>query len=106
MAYVVTDACIACRYTDCVVVCPTDCFHVGPNMMVIAPDECIDCGVCVPECPVDAITHESSAQGRPWIAFNQQQASRWPLQTARLDSLPGAEERAREQGKYPRLLIL
>ena len=55
MTYVVTDACIRCKYTDCVEVCPVDCFHEGQNMLVINPEECIDCGVCVPECPIDAI---------------------------------------------------
>ena len=55
MTYIVNDACIACKYTDCVEVCPVDCFYEGENMLVIHPDECIDCGVCVPECPVSAI---------------------------------------------------
>ena len=58
MAHVVTEACIRCKYTDCVDVCPVDCFHEGPNFLAIDPDECIDCGVCVPECPVDAIFAE------------------------------------------------
>ena len=55
MTYVVTEACIKCKYTDCVDVCPVDCFHEGPNFLVIDPEECIDCGACVPECPVNAI---------------------------------------------------
>ena len=55
MTYIVTDNCIACKYTDCVEVCPVDCFYEGENMLVIHPDECIDCGVCEPECPVEAI---------------------------------------------------
>eukprot|EP01035_Chromulina_nebulosa_P006172 gene6172-8351_t len=55
MTYVVTDNCIKCKYTDCVEVCPVDCFYEGDNMLVIHPDECIDCGVCEPECPADAI---------------------------------------------------
>ena len=59
MAYVVTEACIKCKYMDCVEVCPVDCFYVGENMLVIHPDECIDCGVCEPECPVDAILPDS-----------------------------------------------
>ncbi len=58
MTYVVTEACVKCKYTDCVNVCPVDCFKVGPNFLVIDPDECIDCAVCVPECPVDAIYAE------------------------------------------------
>ena len=58
MTYVVAEACIKCKYTDCVEVCPVDCFHEGPNMLVIDPDECIDCGACEPECPVEAIFYE------------------------------------------------
>ena len=58
MAYVVTESCIKCKYTDCVDVCPVDCFREGPNMLVIDPDECIDCTLCVPECPVEAIFAE------------------------------------------------
>ena len=60
MTFVVTEACIKCKYTDCVEVCPVDCFYDGENMLVIHPDECIDCGVCEPECPVDAIKPEPS----------------------------------------------
>ena len=59
MTYVVTDNCIACKYTDCVEVCPVDCFYEGENMLVIHPDECIDCGVCEPECPADAVGHHA-----------------------------------------------
>ncbi|NYT64954.1 ferredoxin family protein [Alcaligenaceae bacterium] len=59
MAFVVTESCIACKYTDCVSVCPMDCFYEGPNFLVINPDECIDCSICVAECPVDAIVEES-----------------------------------------------
>jgi ferredoxin len=59
MTHVVTEACIRCKYTDCVSVCPVDCFREGPNMLVIAPDECIDCAVCVAECPVNAIFGET-----------------------------------------------
>jgi len=58
MTHVVTESCIKCKYTDCVDVCPVDCFHEGPNMLVIDPDECIDCAVCIPECPVNAIIPE------------------------------------------------
>jgi len=59
MTYVVTEKCIMCKYADCVEVCPVDCFYEGENMLVINPSECIDCGVCVPECPIDAIEAES-----------------------------------------------
>ena len=63
MTYVVNEACIRCKYTDCVEVCPVDCFYEGVNMLVIHPDECIDCGVCEPECPVDAIKPDTEPQG-------------------------------------------
>ncbi len=64
MTYVVNDNCIKCKYTDCVEVCPVDCFYEGANMLVIHPDECIDCGVCEPECPVDAIKPDTEAGPR------------------------------------------
>lgn len=79
MAYVVTEPCIKCKYTDCVTVCPVDCFKEGPNFLVIDPDECIDCGVCVPECPIDAIVADSdiSADQHPYIALNAELAKVW-----------------------------
>jgi len=78
MAFVVTEACIRCKYTDCVEVCPVDCFYEGENMLVIHPDECIDCGDCVPECPVDAI-HSDTAPGRAGLGLNPGQI-RHPIQ--------------------------
>ena len=66
MTYVVTESCIKCKYTDCVDVCPVDCFREGPNMLVIDPAECIDCTLCVPECPVEAIFAKRSV-GRSWL---------------------------------------
>src|ERR1043165_2670514 len=66
MAYVVTEACIKCKYMDCVEVCPVDCFYVGENMLVIHPDECIDCGVCEPECPVEPIVPGSQPEAAAW----------------------------------------
>ncbi len=81
MAYVVTDACIRCKFTDCVAVCPVDCFYEGENMLVIHPDECIDCGVCEPECPADAIRPDSAAEAEPWLAFNLTYAKKWPVIT-------------------------
>lgn len=81
MTYVVTEACIKCKYTDCVDVCPVDAFREGKNMLVIDPDECIDCAVCVPECPVNAIYAEEDvpADQREFIAENATLARRWPL---------------------------
>ena len=80
MAYVVTETCIKCKYTDCVDVCPVDCFREGPNMLVIDPDECIDCTLCVPECPVEAIFAEDDVPDaqKPFIALNRELAAKWP----------------------------
>jgi ferredoxin len=79
MAYVVTDNCIKCKFMDCVEVCPVDCFYVGENMLVIHPDECIDCGVCVPECPAEAIFQDTDpAVEQIWLTLNRQLAERWP----------------------------
>ena len=79
MTYVVTDACIACKYTDCVEICPTDAFYEGPNFLVINPDECIDCNLCVAECPVGAIFDEDdlTAEQLPFLALNQQLSQQW-----------------------------
>jgi len=76
MPFVVTEACIQCKHTDCVDVCPMDCFVEGPNFLVIDPDGCIDCSVCVPQCPVDAIVNASevSAEQAPFVALNAQLA--------------------------------
>lgn len=79
MTYVVTDNCIKCKYMDCVEVCPVDCFYEGENMLVIHPDECIDCGVCVPECPAEAIFADTEPAATPeWLTINLQYASVWP----------------------------
>lgn len=88
MTYVVTEACIACKYTDCVEVCPVDCFYAGENMLVIHPDECIDCGVCEPECPVDAIRPDTAAGVAPWLAINAELAGVWPSIRERIAPLP------------------
>ena len=75
MTYVVTEACIRCKYMDCVEVCPVDCFYEGENMLVIHPDECIDCGVCEPECPVEAIIPDSEAAAERWLELNRDYAA-------------------------------
>ena len=79
MTYIVTDACVKCKFMDCVEVCPVDCFYEGENFLVIAPDECIDCGVCEPECPVDAIVPdtEDEPDGK-WLQVNAEYAKVWP----------------------------
>ncbi len=80
MTFVVTEPCIRCKYTDCVEVCPVDCFREGPNFLVIDPDECIDCNLCVPECPVDAIYADDDvpADQQDYTEINERLAKKWP----------------------------
>ncbi len=85
MTHVVTEACIKCKHTDCVIVCPVDCFYEGPNFLTINPDECIDCGVCIPECPEDAIFADTEKKivektGKDmeyWVELNGRLAEKW-----------------------------
>ena len=98
MTYVVTDNCIKCKYTDCVEVCPVDCFYEGENMLVIHPDECIDCGVCVPECPAEAIFPESEDLSK-WVEINRKYAEKWPVINQKKDPLPYAENYDGQKGK-------
>ena len=81
MPFIVTDSCIRCKYTDCVEVCPVDCFHEGPNMLVIDPDECIDCTLCEPECPVEAIKSEDDVpeSQQDFIELNAELSKIWPV---------------------------
>lgn len=91
MAFVVTEPCFDCKYTDCVVVCPCDCFHEGDQMLYIHPDHCVDCEACQPECPVEAIFHEDSVP-EPWaefVALNAEMAAKSPCITERKSSLSG-----------------
>ena len=92
MAYVVTEACIKCKYMDCVEVCPVDCFYVGENMLVIHPDECIDCGVCEPECPADAILPDSEGGMDKWLEVNRQYATQWPNITRKGEAPADADQ--------------
>ena len=78
MTYIVNDACIRCKHMDCISVCPVDCFYEGENMLVIDPDECIDCGVCEPECPADAIRPDTEPDMKKWVEFNAKYAALWP----------------------------
>ena len=78
LTYVVNESCIRCKTMDCVAVCPVDCFYEGENMLVIHPDECIDCGVCEPECPVDAITPDTGPGLEKWLSLNAEYARIWP----------------------------
>lgn len=92
MSHYVTDACVKCKYTDCVDVCPVDCFHEGPNFLAIDPNECIDCGVCIPECPVEAIVDDSGLVDKSWMEINARLSAKWPVITRRKPALDSAEE--------------
>lgn len=94
MTYLVTENCIKCKHTDCVEVCPVDCFYEGPNFLVINPDECIDCGVCIPECPVDAIVTDNDVNTNIvfWTEINSRLSKKWPVITKKKPALPDAEE--------------
>ncbi|HVY07127.1 MAG TPA: ferredoxin FdxA [Burkholderiales bacterium] len=94
MTYVVTDSCIKCKYTDCVDVCPVDCFREGPNMLVIDPDECIDCTLCVAECPVEAIYAEDDVpeNQRAFLQLNAELSKAWPVIAEKKDAPADADE--------------
>jgi ferredoxin len=94
MTFIVTESCIKCKYTDCVEVCPVDCFHEGPNMLVIDPDECIDCTLCEPECPVEAIMSEDDVteSQKEFIELNAELAKLWPV----INEIKAAPEDAEE----------
>jgi len=100
MTTVVTDNCRGCRYTDCVAVCPVDCFHGDDQMLYIDPNECIDCGACVPECPVEAIYDETQVPDdkRHWLQINAERAPNLPVVNQKTDPLPGAEKKKEELG--------
>ena len=102
MTYVVTESCIKCKYTDCVDVCPVDCFKEGANMLVIDPDECIDCAVCVPECPVNAIYADDEVPDdqKQFVALNTELAKKWPAITDTKDPPPDAEAFKDVKGKF------
>ena len=100
MAYVVTEDCIKCKYTDCVEVCPVDCFYEGENMLVINPDECIDCGVCEPECPVDAIISDNNDDNQKWLEVNKKYADIWPNISEKKDQAEDAEEFQGVENKF------
>jgi len=99
MAYIVTENCIKCKYTDCVEVCPVDCFYEGENMLVINPDECIDCGVCEPECPADAIEVETE-ENTKWTEINTKYAEIWPNITVNNGAPSDADDFKDEEGKF------
>lgn len=101
MTFVVTDICIKCKYTDCVEVCPVDCFYEGENMLVINPDECIDCGVCEPECPIEAILPDTDDAAEKWIELNREYSEKWPNITETKPALAEADEYKNKKDKYP-----
>jgi ferredoxin len=103
MTYVVTDECIKCKYTDCVEVCPVDCFYEGELMLVIRPDECIDCGVCEPECPVGAIKSESPSL-IVWAERAKEFSKIWPKITTKKPPLPDADKYQNETNKYQKYM--
>jgi len=100
MTTIVTDNCKGCRFTDCVAVCPVDCFHGDDEMLYIDNETCIDCGACIPECPVDAIFEDSDIPEDQvhWIEVNAQRCAELPVVSEQVDPLPGAEERKAELG--------
>ena len=106
MTHVVTESCVRCKYTDCVDVCPVDCFREGPNMLVIDPDECIDCAVCIPECPVSAILPEEDvpADQQVYIKLNAELSPKWPSITKRKDPLPDHADWKDVTGKLDQLV--
>ena len=92
MTYIVKDECIKCKLTDCVEVCPVDCFYEGENMLVIHPDECIDCGVCEPECPAEAILPDTEPGMEEYLELNKRYSEIWPNITMKKDSPDDADE--------------
>jgi ferredoxin len=102
MTHIVAEPCIKCKYTDCVEVCPVDCFYEGANMLVIHPDECIDCGACVPVCPTTAIFPQDQLPAK-WAEFvelnDRLSKSGWPQITDKKDSMPGADDHKTREGK-------
>jgi len=92
MTFVVTDKCILCKYTDCVEVCPVDCFHEGPNALVIDPEECIDCSLCEPECPIEAICSEDELVNDEILKLNERLSKIWPVILKKKDPLKDADK--------------
>ncbi len=105
MTFVVAEQCIKCKHTDCVEVCPVDCFYEGPNMLVIHPDECIDCALCEPECPVDAIFSEDELpeSEQVFLELNAELAEIWPNITEMKESPADAEEWEHKPDKLEKL---
>ena len=105
MTHLVTENCIKCKHTDCVSVCPVDCFYEGPNFLAINPDECIDCGVCIPECPVDAIVPDNNTDIDIvfWTDLNRRLSKKWPVITQKKEA---PHDHAEWNGKPNKLSLL
>ena len=108
MAHVVTDNCISCKYTDCVTVCPVDCFHEGPNFLVIDPHECIDCALCVSECPAKAITteFELTESQQHFIKLNRELSEKWPVISTQKKPLENSENMLTVKNKFQSGLLI
>src|ERR1700741_3810438 len=102
MTYIVTEACIKCKYPDCVGVCPVDCFYEGENMLVIHPEECIDCGVCEPECPADAIKADTDPDAKKWLELNARFSTVWPNINGKKEPPADADQFEGVEGKFER----
>lgn len=100
MTYVVTESCIRCKYQDCIEVCPVDCFYEGENMLVINPDQCIDCGVCEIECPAEAIIADTVLGAEKWVELNRTYANIWPNVTRKGVAPADADNWLKVEGKF------
>ena len=100
MTYLVNENCIKCKLMDCVEVCPVDCFYEGKNMLVIKPDECIDCGVCEPECPIDAIVADTESGNKKWLELNTKYSEIWPNIDKKKDPPIDNEKYKNEENKF------
>jgi|TARA_B110000438_G_scaffold244460_1_gene244951 ferredoxin len=103
MTYIVKDECVKCKLTDCVDVCPVDCFYEGENFLVINPDECIDCGVCEPECPIDAIAADSDdsvIDMEKWLLINKKFSALWPNINKKKEPMKEAEKYKKIKDKF------
>ena len=105
MTYVVTENCVRCKYMDCVEVCPVDCFYEGENMLVIHPDECIDCGVCAPQCPAEATKPDTEPGLQKWLELYARFAPEWPNITEKKEPLSDAKEWDGVTDKYEKFFV-